>query len=68
MRMKRAKAEVSRDDGRMHVKDARRWARGLANAPVVERVYDPDREAMIAALRVVLGLPRALPSRQGGLR
>jgi len=31
---------------------------GLANSPEVVRVYDPDREAMRAALRVVLGLPK----------
>ena len=29
----------------------------LAMSPDIERLYDPDREAMIAALRLVLGLP-----------
>jgi hypothetical protein len=29
----------------------------LAISPHVERVYDPDRGAMLAALRVALGLP-----------
>jgi len=50
------------------MKDASHRRKGLANSPEVERVYTPDREAMIAALRVALGLPRALPSRQEGLR
>lgn len=30
---------------------------------VITRVYDPDREAMLAALRVVLGLPPRLRRR-----
>jgi len=47
---------------------ARCRPKGLAICLALERVYDPDREAMIAALRVALGLPRALPSRQEGLR
>ena len=33
----------------------------LANTLVVERTYAPDRKAMLAALRVVLGLPSAPP-------
>jgi hypothetical protein len=45
--------------------DRRRLARPLE----CERVYDPDRDAMLAALRVVLGLPRQLPDRGlGGSR
>ena len=28
----------------------------------VERLYQPDRLAMLAALRVVLGLPRVIPN------
>ena len=36
--------------------------RRLANRPVVERTWTLDREAMAAALRVVLGLPRVLPA------
>ena len=32
----------------------------LAKEPAVERVYDADRGAMLAALRVVLGLPKKL--------
>lgn len=35
--------------------------KGLANCLVVERSYTPDREAMLAALRVVLGLPKTPP-------
>jgi hypothetical protein len=31
-----------------------------------ERAWVPDREAMAAALRVVLGLPAQLPSAAGG--
>ncbi len=38
--------------------------RPVAIPPTVERTYDPDRESMLAALRVVLGLPR-LPMRRG---
>lgn len=35
--------------------------RGHLNAQV-EHDYEPDRQAMLAALRVVLGLPRVIPS------
>jgi hypothetical protein len=38
----------------------------LANSLETERTWTPDREAMAAALRVVLGLPRVLPSRGEG--
>lgn len=34
---------------------------GLAKPIRIERSYAPDRVATLAALRVVLGLPRALP-------
>ena len=34
-----------------------RTASRLAISVEVERSYDPDREAMVAALRLVLGLP-----------
>ncbi len=45
------------------------WPRRLANPPEIERSWTPDREAMAAALRVVLGLPRQLPERGlGGVR
>jgi hypothetical protein len=40
--------------------------RRLANRPVIERTWTADREAMAAALRVVLGLPKVLPSPAGG--
>jgi len=40
------------------MKDASRRRKGLAKSLAVERVYTPDREAMRAALRVVLGLPK----------
>jgi hypothetical protein len=41
----------------------------LARSIEVERSWDADREAMLAAFRVVLGLPRALPHpAQGDLR
>jgi len=33
----------------------------VAHLPQIERVYDPDRQAMLAALRMVLGLPKKLP-------
>ena len=33
----------------------------LANTLGVERTYTPDRESMLAALRVVLGLPKTPP-------
>ena len=32
----------------------------LDNPFVIEHVYEPDRDAMVAALRVVLGLPKRL--------
>ncbi|MBI5285316.1 MAG: hypothetical protein HY874_09505 [Chloroflexi bacterium] len=38
----------------------------LANAPLIERTYVPDKPAMLAALRVVLGLPKQLPGWNGG--
>jgi hypothetical protein len=48
---------------------ANRRSGRLARPLGLERVYAPDREAMAAALRVVLGLPRRLPDRgQGGVR
>ena len=37
-----------------------RQARRLANRPRVERHYCADRNAMLAALRIVLRLPRLL--------
>lgn len=41
----------------------------LANPLEIERSWTPDREAMAAALRVVLGLPKQLPDRGlGGAR
>lgn len=39
---------------------------GLAKPLPVERTWLPDREAMRAALRVVLDLPAQLPSPAGG--
>jgi hypothetical protein len=48
---------------------SRQIGRRLARTLELERVYDPDRDAMVAALRVVLDLPRQLPDRgQGGVR
>jgi hypothetical protein len=38
----------------------------LARQLEIEQVFVPDREAMAAALRVVLGLPRVLPGRGAG--
>jgi len=35
--------------------------KGLAKSLAVERYYASDRNAMLAALRVVLGLPKAPP-------
>ncbi len=47
----------------------KRKAEGLANSLQVERNYTPDRNAMLAALRVVLGLPKVpRPLRQEGPR
>ena len=41
----------------------------LAIQPEIERSWTPDQAAMVAALRVVLGLPRQLPDRGlGGVR
>ena len=34
----------------------------------IERTYDPDESAMLAALRVVLGLPKQLPDIGSGVR
>ncbi len=43
--------------------------RRLARPLEYERVWAPDREAMLAALRVALDLPRQLPERGlGGAR
>jgi hypothetical protein len=36
---------------------AQRWT---SNLPDITRVYAPDREAMLASLRLVLGLPPRL--------
>jgi len=36
--------------------------RRLARPLEIERSWTPDREAMLAALRVALGLPRILPN------
>jgi hypothetical protein len=41
----------------------RKGARELDKSLEIERMYDADREAMKAALRVVLGLPKVLRSR-----
>ena len=46
----------------------RRRSSRLAISPVIERTWVPDREAMAAALRVVLDLPRALPHPADGER
>jgi hypothetical protein len=35
-------------------------AKRLDNSLVIEHVYEPDRDAMLAALRSVLGLPKKL--------
>jgi hypothetical protein len=40
----------------------RKGARELDKSLEIERMYDADREAMKAALRVVLGLPKVLRS------
>ena len=39
----------------------------VAIPPQVERVYAPDRDATAAALRIVLGLPKVLPSAGQGV-
>ena len=40
----------------------------LANRLQVERYYRPDRKSILAALRVVLGLPKAPPGWMEELR
>ena len=40
--------------------------RELAKPLGIERHYEADREAQVAALRVVLGLPKVLPSTADG--
>jgi hypothetical protein len=52
--------EATIDGAHVVVPSCRR--RRLAIQPVIERAYEPDRDAMVAALRVVLGLPRRLRS------
>jgi len=42
--------------------------RRLDNSLHIERHYDPDKPAMLAALRVVLGLPKQLPDMGMGVR
>jgi transcriptional regulator with XRE-family HTH domain len=39
--------------------------RRVDTEPTVERMYRPQREAVMAALRVAVGLPRVLPPRGG---
>jgi len=39
--------------------------RRLARPLDVERQYDPDAEAMLAAIRVVLAIPRVIPDAGG---
>jgi hypothetical protein len=36
----------------------------VAGEPVVERTYEPDRDAMLAALRIVLRLPGVVAARK----
>ena len=58
-------AGTSSESANRNPKVSRRLARPLD----IERVWTPDHEAMVAALRVVLGLPRQLPDRgQRGVR
>jgi hypothetical protein len=40
----------------------------LARSLEIEHSWDPDREAMLAALRVALGLPRVPHRNSGGQR
>jgi hypothetical protein len=65
--MRTAQAAQTRGEG------PNSWPRGqghgLAIPPRIERSWTPDQTAMVAALRVVLGLPRQLPDRGlGGMR
>jgi hypothetical protein len=46
MRKARGTAPCERPDGR------------LARPPVIERYWHDDRDAQLAALRIILGLPR----------
>lgn len=39
--------------------------RRLANEPQIEAYYNADRQAMLAALRVALDLPKRLPETTG---
>jgi hypothetical protein len=45
---------------------AQQIGRRLAQPLELERVYDPNRAAMLAGLRVALDLPRQLPERDQG--
>ena len=59
--------KLPKDDllGTTRVDDARHGtgdgSGGLANSLQVERMYAPDWEAILSALRVVLGLPKPEP-------
>ncbi len=62
---------MSARDERSHRDDVRltrpRGKPGRLARPLeLERTCTPDREAMLAALRVVLGLPRVIPKTDGG--
>ncbi len=49
------------DGGQASVGSSRRGR--LAKRLPIERIWTPDREATLAALRVVLGLPRVVAKR-----
>ena len=59
--MSRGQERHRRGVGRGRQVGRKKIGRSLASDPSVERYYVPDRQSMLAALRVVLGRPKAPP-------
>ncbi len=59
--MSRGQERHCRGVGRGQQVGRKKIGKSLASDPSVERTYTPDRKAMLAALRVLLGLPKAPP-------
>ena len=66
--MSRGQEKNCRGVGRGQRAGRKKIGGSLASNPSVERYYQPDRNAMLAALRVVLGLPSAPPGWMEELR
>ena len=62
--MTRQRREQARNDDESKA-DAAEGRRTVAMPPTIERMYDPDRESMLAALRIVLNLPRKIENSGG---